>query len=50
MVDGEGALDWKLLGLVRVAHAEGPDITRSDRGLPQGKRSWYRPRYSPASA
>lgn len=28
-VDGVGELDWKLLGLVRVMHASGPDISRS---------------------
>ena len=31
LVDGVGTLDWKLLGLVHVAHADGPDITRSYR-------------------
>ncbi len=28
-VDGHGAMNWKLLGLFRIAHAEGPDTTRS---------------------
>lgn len=28
-VDGQGALDWRLLGLVRVMHADGPDVARS---------------------
>jgi hypothetical protein len=37
LIDGEGTLDWKLLGLVRVAHADGPDITRSDRGRAAGE-------------
>jgi hypothetical protein len=27
--DGAGLLDWKLAGLVTVAHGEGPDISRS---------------------
>jgi hypothetical protein len=28
-LDGDGLLDWKLAGLVTVAHGEGPDISRS---------------------
>jgi len=28
-LDGAGLLDWKLAGLVTVAHGEGPDVTRS---------------------
>jgi hypothetical protein len=40
LVDGEGKLDWKLLGVKRVAHADGPDITRSDRGRVAGEAIW----------
>jgi hypothetical protein len=37
-VDGHGALDWKLLGLVRVMHTSGPDVARSaaSRGAAEG--------------
>jgi hypothetical protein len=28
-VDGEGAMQWKLFGMVPVVHADGPDVTRS---------------------
>jgi uncharacterized protein DUF6544 len=28
-LDGAGLLDWKLAGLVTVAHGEGPDVSRS---------------------
>jgi hypothetical protein len=31
-VDDAGVMDWKLAGLVRVVHAEGPDISRSAAG------------------
>jgi hypothetical protein len=27
--DGRGGMDWKLAGVVRVAHAEGPDVSRA---------------------
>jgi hypothetical protein len=27
--DGHGGMDWKLGGLLRVAHAEGPDVARA---------------------
>jgi hypothetical protein len=38
--DGEGVLDWRLLGLVRVAHDEGPDIGRSGAGRAAGEAVW----------
>ena len=38
--DGVGSLDWKLLGLVHVAHADGPDITRSSAGRAAGEAIW----------
>ena len=28
-VDGHGGMDWKLAGLLRVMHAEGPDVSRA---------------------
>ena len=31
-VDDAGVMDWKLAGLIRVVHAEGPDISRSAAG------------------
>jgi hypothetical protein len=31
-VDDAGVMDWKLAGLVRLVHAEGPDISRSAAG------------------
>jgi hypothetical protein len=31
-VDDAGVMNWKLAGLVRVVHAEGPDISRSAAG------------------
>ena len=38
--DGEGRLDWKLLGLVRVAHGEGADVARSAAGRAAGEAVW----------
>jgi len=37
---GEGALDWKLLGLVRVAHGEGADVTLSAAGRCAAEAVW----------
>lgn len=31
-VDGHGVLDWKIAGLIPVAHADGSDISRSAAG------------------
>ncbi len=39
-VDGHGGLDWKLLGLLPVAHAEGPDVTRSAAGRAGAEAIW----------
>jgi hypothetical protein len=39
-VDGQGAMDWKLFGLVRVIHAEGPDVSRSSAGRAGGEAVW----------
>jgi hypothetical protein len=33
-------MDWRLLGLVRVAHAEGPDVTRSAAGRAGAEAVW----------
>lgn len=40
LIEGEGKLDWKLLGLVHVAHAEGPDISRSAAGRAAAEAVW----------
>jgi hypothetical protein len=36
--DGRGGVDWRILGLFRVVHAEGPDVSRSaaDRAGAEG--------------
>ncbi|MGE3449156.1 MAG: DUF6544 family protein [Microbacteriaceae bacterium] len=39
-VAGEGGMDWRLLGLVRVAHADGPDVSRSAAGRAAGESIW----------
>ncbi len=31
-VDGRGGMDWRILGLVRVIHADGPDLSPGDAG------------------
>ncbi|MBE9126693.1 hypothetical protein IQ257_20290 [Coleofasciculus sp. LEGE 07092] len=40
LVDGEGAMQWKLLGLFPVMTATGSDITRSAVGRMQGECIW----------
>ena len=39
-VDGAGAADWRLAGLVPVMHAEGPDVPRSAAGRAGGEAVW----------
>lgn len=39
-LDGQGALNWKLFGIARVMHAEGPDVTRSAAGRGAGEAIW----------
>ena len=39
-LDGVGAMDWKLLGLVTVAHAAGPDFARSAAGRAGVEGMW----------
>ena len=39
-VEGVGAMDWKLLGLLRVMHADGPDVTRSAAERAAGESIW----------
>jgi hypothetical protein len=39
-VDGDGGMDWKLLGVVRVAHADGPDVARSAAERAAGESIW----------
>ena len=40
LIDGEGAMQWKLLGLLPVMKAQGSDITRSVIGRMQGEYVW----------
>jgi hypothetical protein len=37
---GRGTMDWKLLGLFRAVHAEGPDTTRSTAGRVGAEAVW----------
>lgn len=39
-IDGRGAMRWKLLGLVPVVRAQGPDISRSAVGRLQAEAIW----------
>lgn len=39
-VDGHGQMGWKLLGVARVAHAEGDDVPRSAAGRAAGEAVW----------
>jgi hypothetical protein len=39
-LDGTGGLDWKLLGLLTVAHAQGPDVARSAAGRAGAEAVW----------
>lgn len=39
-MDGEGMMEWKLLGLVRIVHAEGPDIAHSSAGRAGAEAVW----------
>jgi hypothetical protein len=38
--DGAGAMDWRLFGLVRVLHADGPDVSRSSVGRAGAEAVW----------
>jgi hypothetical protein len=40
LVDGQGAMRWKLLGLIPVMSADGPDITRSAAGRVAAESVW----------
>lgn len=40
LVDGEGAMRWKLMGILPVMKASGPDITRSAAGRVIGESMW----------
>lgn len=40
LVDGEGEMKWKLLGLVPIMTASGPDITRSAAGRVEAESVW----------
>lgn len=39
-IDGLGAMDWKLLGVVPVVHVDGADIGRSAAGRAAGEAVW----------
>jgi hypothetical protein len=39
-LDGEGAMRWKLFGIVPVMRAEGPDISRSAKGRLELETLW----------
>jgi hypothetical protein len=39
-VDGAGRMDWRLFGLIRVIHAEGPDTSRSTAGRIGAETMW----------
>jgi len=39
-VDGEGAMRWKVLGLIPVVREEGPEVTRSAAGRAQIEGVW----------
>jgi hypothetical protein len=38
--DGRGVMDWKIVGLVRVAHGGGPDLSRSAAGRAGAEAVW----------
>ena len=40
LIDGRGALDWRILGLIPVMRRSDPDITRSSIGRALGERIW----------
>ncbi|MGM0574337.1 MAG: DUF6544 family protein [Myxococcota bacterium] len=40
VVDGEGAMRWRLLGLIPVVNASGPDVARSAAGRIAGELVW----------
>jgi Family of unknown function (DUF6544) len=37
---GQGSMDWKLFGLVRLVHADGPEISRSAAGRVGAEAVW----------
>jgi hypothetical protein len=39
-LDGAGGLDWKLAGLLTVAHADGPDVSRSAAARAGAEAIW----------
>ncbi len=39
-LEGKGLLDWKIAGLLTVAHAEGPDVSRSAAGRGGAEAIW----------
>ena len=43
-LDGDGAMDWRLAGLVTVVHADGPDVSKARQVVPESKDCWFRAR------
>jgi hypothetical protein len=39
-LDGAGGMDWKIAGLVTVAHEDGPDVSRSAAGRGGAEAVW----------
>lgn len=39
-VERWGAMDWRILGLIRVVHATGPDVSRSGAARGAGEAVW----------
>ncbi len=39
-VDGSGRMDWKMVGVVRVMHADGPDVSRSGAQRAAAEAVW----------
>jgi hypothetical protein len=46
-LDGQGELRWKLLGVVPVTQAEGPNVARSAVGRAAGEAMWLPPALLP---
>jgi hypothetical protein len=40
LVEGRGAMDWRLAGVIPVVRAQGPDVTRSAAGRIAGEAVW----------
>src|SRR5437899_2109125 len=38
--EGQGGMDWKFLGLIRLMHADGPDVSKSTAGRAGAEAVW----------